>query len=146
MEHGVLTPYFGRICSDLIFQFSKTSSSPCWIIITFLSSTFLSEVGYVYYHRKCSDGLYFFFAPGLIFESRNHHTTYIIANGPHSLRIPYSRHKFNSDISFPRKTALWNRLPRGCFSQDYNFKLFTAKFTPATHKHIHTHTYSPHNS
>lgn len=63
----------------------------------------------------------------IFFTAKNHHTTHIVPNWPHPIRIRLERRKFYSDRFFPRTTPLWGLLPRGCFPDNYKLDLF--KFT-----------------
>lgn len=46
---------------------------------------------------------------------KTRHATHIVANQPHSVRVQLTRCKFCSN-RFPQNVTLWNRFPRGCFT------------------------------
>lgn len=55
------------------------------------------------------------------------HTTYILTNHLHSLRISAVRNKFHSNRFFPWTTRLWDRLPRGWFPDLHNLNQFKSR-------------------
>lgn len=49
---------------------------------------------YLYFHRKCLDGLHFLVLPVLIYMTRTRHATNIVTNHPHSLHALLVINKF----------------------------------------------------
>lgn len=91
----------------------KSSLSHCAWLIIFHPKNSLSQR-----FRKSSTALSLLslILIDLTFTANTRHTTYIVANYPPSLRLPSMRSKPHSNKIFPRKSALWNRLPTGCSS------------------------------
>lgn len=62
--------------------------------------------------------------PVVTYAAKSRHAMHILENHPHFLRILFVRCKCHTSCFFPRTTAMWNRLPRGCFIDHDNLNLF----------------------
>lgn len=131
-ENWVLLSYSVRNCPDLTlqpWQSPNTSPSSCgWQIIPHasISLSHRQDVAnlslfYHYSYIRCSDGLHSPVPQVETFTARTCHATYLVANHPHSLRIPLARSKFYLNSFFPWTNAMYNRFPRGCFPDQYSF-------------------------
>ena len=82
---------------------------------------------YRYFHGKCSVELHSLVPPLRTFSARTRFATSTETNHPFFLNTPPLRRKFHAESFFPRTTSLWNKLPRDCFPNGYNLKLFKSK-------------------
>lgn len=100
-----------RFCRALhmINYFPPNEVSPLRRNVTSLS------LRYRYLHRKCSDGLHCVDPPILTFTL----CPCTGGNDPHFLQILLVRRKFLLGSWFARAAALWNRLPKECFPDQY---------------------------
>lgn len=92
---------------------------------------------YRYFHGKYSHEIHYFVPPIQTFIST--YAKYAGSNHLHSLRIPFTRRKFDVDDFFSRTASLWKRILRESFSDHYNSNLFMSRFIryfSYTYKHL----------
>ena len=79
---------------------------------------------YRYFHGRCSDALHQMVPPLKKFGRR---TWLVNISHQYLLDIPKVKSKFHSQSFFPRTAVIWNSLPKSCFPDIYNLRLFKSK-------------------